>query len=208
MSKALHPGAREGQLPSHAVRGLRIPALHVSPRERDESSNRQRPYYAPQHPVGPSHDEIRGAKGRIVRHRKSVADIKLQIANAEALLTTLDPQMVVACVVPGYTDPPERVARANADREAGIKTVFTPDDAAKIARGEMEPPDHPGIFPHQIHDLKTRIGHLQMFVDHTTAHNDYIEYDLDQLDPHSVCAAHVADYHDPPERIAKNRSPA
>lgn len=204
MSKALTPGARVGRHPAGVMRHHSPnPVLYRTPSEAAESlrGTRPRPFYAPQ-PVGASHQEILTAKSQLVAHRKSLVEVKTHIANMEAALAKLDPQMVVACPVPGYVDPPERIARAKSDAATGIKTVLTPEDGRRIAAGEMERPKHPGVFFHQIFHMKERIAHFRAIVQHTEGHNDYLEYDLDQLDPQRVCAAKVADYVEPPHRVA------
>lgn len=196
---------RVGTLHANVTRGPGNPVLMQGPHEaaKAQMGTRPRPHYAPR-PVGPSRNDILTAKSQLVHHRRAVKDIKTQLANMEVLLGKYDPQMVCACVVPGYTDPPERVERAERERAMGRKTVFTQEDAFKVARGEMAPPtEHPGVFSHQIFDLKQRIVHYRLIAEHTDGHDAYLEYDLDQLDPQHVCAAHVADYKDPPERVAK-----
>src|SRR3954470_7091288 len=133
--------------PIHAqvMRGPGNPVLTQTPQESARAllGKLPRPHYAPQ-PVGPSHDEILHAKSQVVWHRQGVSRFKSERANIEAQLDRFDAQMVVACTVPGYTDPPERVARAEADKAAGVKSVLTPEDGLKIMRGEMARPQHPG----------------------------------------------------------------
>lgn len=106
--------------------------------------------------------EVLTAKRRLAKHSGTVAELNSQIGHLEAELSRIDPQRVVACVVPGYTDPPERIAAAERDRQAGIVSVLTPEHGAMIARGEMEPPELHLHVPHfsQIHIMKRHVVSL------------------------------------------------
>lgn len=201
----LTPGARErsprpGDVRTHHPN----PVLYFTPQQAHDAlkGTRPRPAYAPK-PVGPSHMEISTAKSQLVEHRATISQMKAHIDTMEMALSRFDPQKVVACVVAGYIDPPERVARAAAAKAAGIVSVLTADHGPMIARGEMARPVFDGVFMHQIHDLKQRIVHYRDLAQHTEAHDGFLEYDLAKLDPQKVCAAKVAGYVDPPERVER-----
>lgn len=158
---------------------------------------RRRPHYAPQ-PAGASHQDILTAKAQIAAHCKSLAHMKNHINHMEVMLTGLDPQQVAACAVLGYEDPPERAARATADREAGVLSVLTTEHVQAIRDGQMASPPYRSIY-----ETKKHIAHLQNIMQHIEAHNDHLESELSLLDSQHVVAAKVADYTDPPETVAR-----
>lgn len=193
-----HDGAREDH---------RNPVLLQTPHEAREAltGKRPRPHYAPQ-PVGPSRQDIHHAKSQLVRHRHAVDHTQAQLRHLEAQLCGMCPQRVVACVVPGYIDPPERVARAKADKEAGVFALLgqfcTPEILQAHRDGKLARPEFVGFF-HTIYELKRQIVHYRTLVQHTEAHNDFLESDLSLLDPQHVVAARVSGYVDPPETVAR-----
>lgn len=179
------------------------PAIGISPQlaHRAVMGKLARPHYAPV-PVGPSRAEIQHAKVQLVGHRIALSRADTHIARIEAALDRADPQRVIACAVPGYVDPPERVERAAADKAAGVVSIITAEHAAKIMAGEVPPPNLGGPHYSQIHEAKLRILHFREMAAHVEGHSAYLEYDLDGLDPQRVVAVKVGDYQDPPERTA------
>lgn len=103
---------------------------------------------------------------------ETLAELRSHIAEIEAELNRQDPQHVVACVVPAYTDPPERIAAAERDRAAGTITVLTAEHGEMIRRGEMKPPEHHERPNYQhIYAMKQHLARLQLLVQQAASMN-------------------------------------
>lgn len=144
---------------------------------------------SPQASSPPRIEEVRNAKAQIVMHRQGIAVICHSIDELEVALSRLDPQAVIACDVPGYTDPPERVAAAERDKAAGFVTD-TPDIVTVAASKDIQA-------------TKQHIAQLRAMIQHTETHNDFLEHDLSLVAPECVCVCHVVGYADHPATIAR-----
>lgn len=88
--------------------------------------------------------------------RQSADFLRAHIRDIELSLDATDAQRVVACTVPGYVDPPSRVAAAEAERangalHAGPMTVQAVRD---FEAGLFTAPAMNGLTNHQIHAAK------------------------------------------------------
>lgn len=198
---ALYPGARaDKSVATHDPN----PVVSISPAQarRLGMGVRPRPAYAPP-PAPPSREEIRYGKHQILGHRKALDHAKERLAGLEALLDRADPQRVLAVAVVGYTDPPERVARAEADKAAGVVSVLTREHVAEIKAGRMAAPTFGGPAYSELFHAKREIVTLLDHIAHIEGHNHYIEDSLSRLDPNHVIAARVPGFADAHDTVAR-----
>lgn len=142
--------------------------------------------------------DIVAAKQRLVAHQAALDDARAQITRIELLLAKIDPQRVLATEVPGYTDPPERVARAAADKAAGFVTVLTPEHVAAIKAGTRPHPIFTGPAYSHIARFKTEVVSLNHRIAMIEEHGRVTKAALSRLDPQTVAAVRVLGYRDPP----------
>lgn len=97
-------------------------------------------------------------------HARAAAFYQQHIDHIEAQLDATDPQRVVACSVPGYVDPPERVAAAEAERAAGVVHFgpMTVEAVRSFEAGKLKRPDKmTGLSNAEIHDAKAQAVHYR-----------------------------------------------
>lgn len=174
-SQPLSPGARDVAQPDSD------PAPTPGQVWEAAQGTQPSPSYTP-----PSREEVLNTKAHVVRHDQGLALIRHNIDELEVVLSRIDPQRVLACDVPGYTDPPERIAAAERDKAAGFVTV-----------------DPDIVTFKEIQSTKQQITQLRALIQQAETHNDFLEWDLSMVDPARVCACHVAGYKDHPATIAR-----
>lgn len=88
--------------------------------------------------------------------RQSADFLQAHIRDIEATLDATDAQRVVACSVPGYVDPPTRIAAAEAERAAGAVHAgpMTVKAVRDFEAGLFKAPAMKGLTNHQIHAAK------------------------------------------------------
>lgn len=102
---------------------------------------------------------------------KSIEFYQAQLRDIEARLNATDPQRVVACTVPGYIDPPERIAAAEAERASGVLHAgpMTVEAVKNFEAGRFKVPSMTGLTNHQIHDAKVQAVNFRISLESAEA---------------------------------------